>query len=42
MPVVWLCGTPGQRRFWLMWDELAPGALGLLLSDPAGCLRPAR
>jgi uncharacterized protein len=26
--VVYLFGTPGQRRFWFMWDDLATGALG--------------
>src|SRR5215467_2360431 len=32
--VVYLFGTPGQRRFWFMWDELALGALGaVVLAD---------
>ena len=26
--IVYLFGTPGQERFWFMWDELATGALG--------------
>jgi uncharacterized protein len=26
--VLYLFGTPGQERFWFMWDELACGALG--------------
>ncbi|WP_067971527.1 GTP-binding protein [Nocardiopsis trehalosi] len=26
--VLYLFGTPGQGRFWFMWDELAAGALG--------------
>src|SRR5207247_6896249 len=26
--VLYLFGTPGQQRFWFMWDELAIGALG--------------
>jgi uncharacterized protein len=26
--VLYLFGTPGQERFWFMWDELAGGALG--------------
>src|ERR1044071_10187092 len=26
--VIYLFGTPGQERFWFMWDELASGALG--------------
>ena len=25
--VLYLFGTPGQERFWFMWDELAVGAL---------------
>jgi uncharacterized protein len=32
--VVYLFGTPGQERFWFMWDELALGALGaVVLAD---------
>jgi uncharacterized protein len=32
--VVYLFGTPGQKRFWFMWDELAVGALGaVVLAD---------
>src|SRR6266700_652676 len=32
--VVYLFGTPGQERFWFMWDELAMGALGaVVLAD---------
>jgi hypothetical protein len=26
--VLYLFGTPGQERFWFMWDELAVGAVG--------------
>jgi len=26
--VLYLFGTPGQERFWFMWDELSKGALG--------------
>jgi hypothetical protein len=26
--VLYLFGTPGQDRFWFLWDELAQGALG--------------
>jgi signal recognition particle receptor subunit beta len=26
--VLYLFGTPGQERFWFMWDDLASGALG--------------
>ncbi|MGH3398505.1 MAG: GTP-binding protein [Streptosporangiaceae bacterium] len=39
--VVYLFGTPGQRRFWFMWDDLAYGALGaIVMADArrlAGC-----
>jgi uncharacterized protein len=39
--VIYLFGTPGQQRFWFMWDELARGALGaIVLADTrrlAGC-----
>ncbi|GAB3248396.1 GTP-binding protein [Kineosporia babensis] len=32
--VLYLFGTPGQDRFWFMWDELADGALGaVILAD---------
>ena len=32
--VVYLFGTPGQKRFWFMWDELAYGASGaVVLAD---------
>ncbi|MFV2198149.1 GTP-binding protein [Nocardiopsis sp. LOL_012] len=32
--VLYLFGTPGQERFWFMWDELADGALGaVVLAD---------
>ena len=29
--VVYLFGTPGQSRFWFMWDELARGSVGALV-----------
>jgi signal recognition particle receptor subunit beta len=29
--VLYLFGTPGQERFWFMWDELAIGALGAVV-----------
>jgi len=33
--VLYLFGTPGQQRFWFMWDDLARGALGaVILVDP--------
>ncbi|ACY99342.1 MULTISPECIES: GTP-binding protein [Thermomonospora] len=32
--VLYLFGTPGQERFWFMWDDLALGALGaVVLAD---------
>lgn len=32
--VLYLFGTPGQDRFWFMWDELSRGALGaIVLAD---------
>ena len=32
--VIYLFGTPGQQRFWFIWDELARGALGaVVLAD---------
>jgi uncharacterized protein len=32
--VIYLFGTPGQQRFWFMWDELVRGALGaVVLAD---------
>src|SRR3954468_5395163 len=31
---LYLFGTPGQDRFWFLWDELAHGALGaVILAD---------
>jgi len=33
--VVYLFGTPGQRRFWFMWDDLAFGALGAVVMADA-------
>ena len=29
--VLYLFGTPGQQRFWFMWDELSEGALGAVI-----------
>ncbi|MFE2043835.1 ATP/GTP-binding protein [Streptomyces sp. NPDC059477] len=29
--VLYLFGTPGQERFWFMWDELSEGALGAVV-----------
>lgn len=33
--VLYLFGTPGQQRFWFMWDDLCVGAIGaVILVDP--------
>jgi uncharacterized protein len=29
--ILYLFGTPGQDRFWFMWDELSTGALGAVV-----------
>ena len=29
--VLYLFGTPGQERFWFMWDDLAIGAIGAVV-----------
>jgi uncharacterized protein len=29
--ILYLFGTPGQSRFWFMWDELASGAVGAVV-----------
>jgi uncharacterized protein len=29
--ILYLFGTPGQRRFWFMWDDLALGAVGAVV-----------
>ena len=29
--ILYLFGTPGQARFWFMWDELALGAVGAVV-----------
>jgi signal recognition particle receptor subunit beta len=29
--ILYLFGTPGQTRFWFMWDELASGAVGAVV-----------
>lgn len=32
--ILYLFGTPGQERFWFMWDEMSTGALGaVVLAD---------
>src|SRR6202012_5420751 len=28
---LYLFGTPGQERFWFMWDEMAYGAIGAVV-----------
>lgn len=43
--VLYLFGTPGQERFWFIWDELSTGALGaVVLADTrrlADCFLPS-
>jgi uncharacterized protein len=29
--ILYLFGTPGQHRFWFMWDELVQGAIGAVV-----------
>ena len=29
--ILYLFGTPGQHRFWFMWDDLARGAIGAVV-----------
>ena len=29
--ILYLFGTPGQRRFWFMWDDLIQGAIGAVV-----------
>ena len=29
--VLYLFGTPGQRRFWFMWDDIVAGAIGAVV-----------
>lgn len=29
--ILYLFGTPGQERFWFMWDDLVDGALGAVV-----------
>jgi uncharacterized protein len=29
--ILYLFGTPGQRRFWFMWDDLIHGAIGAVV-----------
>lgn len=39
--VLYLFGTPGQRRFWFMWDDLVRGAIGRSSWSTAGVCRTA-
>ncbi|MFI1647141.1 ATP/GTP-binding protein [Streptomyces avidinii] len=36
--VLYLFGTPGQERFWFMWDDLLNGALGAIVLVDTGRL----
>lgn len=36
--ILYLFGTPGQQRFWTMWDDLARGALGAVVLVDTGRL----
>ena len=36
--VLYLFGTPGQRRFWFMWDDLVRGAVGAIVIVDTGRL----
>src|SRR5690606_41429245 len=29
--ILYLFGTPGQHRFWFMWDDLVKGAIGAVV-----------
>lgn len=37
--VLYLFGTPGQRRFWFMWDDLVRGAIGAVVMADTRRLR---
>ena len=39
--VLYLFGTPGQRRFWFMWDDLCLGAIGAIVLVDTGRLDAA-
>ena len=39
--VLYLFGTPGQRRFWFMWDDLVRGAIGAIILVDVRRLRTA-
>ncbi len=42
--ILYLFGTPGQDRFWFMWDDLVRGAIGavVLVDTPPRRLLPRR
>ncbi|GFH35805.1 GTP-binding protein [Streptomyces pacificus] len=37
--VLYLFGTPGQQRFWFMWDDLVRGAIGAIVMADTRRLR---
>jgi uncharacterized protein len=39
--ILYLFGTPGQRRFWFMWDDLCLGAIGAIVMVDTGRLNEA-
>ena len=39
--ILYLFGTPGQRRFWFMWDDLCLGAIGAIVLVDTGRLNEA-
>ncbi len=39
--VLYLFGTPGQRRVWFMWDDLCLGAIGAIVMVDTGRLNEA-
>jgi signal recognition particle receptor subunit beta len=39
--VLYLFGTPGQKRFWFMWDDLVRGAIGAIVLVDTGRLDAA-
>jgi signal recognition particle receptor subunit beta len=36
--VLYIFGTPGQQRFWFMWDDLIQGAIGAVVLVDTRCL----
>ena len=39
--ILYLFGTPGQKRFWFMWDDLCRGAIGAVVLVDTGRLDEA-